>query len=106
MSVVNKYQYSWLINGEAKDAIEKFMSETHVFEEYCEEVDKFRELSREIMLLSSIEHYDMIRLDCEDLKRGLSDVAKAHADTLLTRMATDHRNANASLVTTAIASPL
>ena len=89
-------KYSWLINGEAAAAIEKFMAEEHVFDEYCEEVDKFRALAKEIMVLPSIEHYDMVRLDCEDLKRGLSDVAKAHADTLLNRMATDHRDANAA----------
>lgn len=53
-----------------------------------------RSLSKEIMLLPSIEHYDMIRLDCEDLKRGLSDEAKGLADKLLDRVATDHRNEN------------
>ena len=82
------------MNGEAASEIEKFMSEEHVFEEYCEYVDKFRDLSTEIMTLPSIEHFDMIRLDCEDLKRGLSDVAKEHAQTLLKRMAKDHREAN------------
>ena len=46
------------------------------------------------MSLPSIEHYDMVRLDCEDLKRGLSDAAKKLADTLLERMAEDHRKEN------------
>lgn len=46
------------------------------------------------MSLPSIGHYDMIRLDCEDLKRGLSDKAKNFADQLLDRVAEDHRNEN------------
>lgn len=57
-------------------------------------IDKFRNLAREIMGLASIEHFDMIRLDCEDLKRGLSDAAKGLADILLERVSTDHRNEN------------
>ena len=87
-------RYTWLVNGEAASSIETFMTEEHTFEEYCEYVDKFREISVEIMTLPSIEHYDLIRLDCEDLKRGLSDVAKEHSQTLLKRMAKDHREAN------------
>ena len=39
----------------------------------------------------------MIRLDCEDLKRGLSDTAKTFADKLLERVANDHRQENDSI---------
>ena len=46
------------------------------------------------MCLPSFEHYDMIRLDCEDLKRGLAETAKGMADTLLERVAEDHRKEN------------
>ena len=51
------------------------------------------------MSLPSIEHYDLIRLDCEDLKRGLADVAKNFADLLLNRVAEDHRVENSSICT-------
>ena len=57
-------------------------------------IEKFRSLSDEIMMLPSIEHYDMIRLDCEDLKRGLSDAAKGLAGILMDRVASDHRAEN------------
>ena len=50
-----------------------------------------RTLAREIMSLPGVEHYDMIRLDCEDLKHGLAEAARGHADTLLERVAEDHR---------------
>ncbi|CAL1542210.1 unnamed protein product [Lymnaea stagnalis] len=46
------------------------------------------------MGLPSIEHFDMIRLDCEDLKRGLAKVCRSHADELLSRVSSDHRREN------------
>uniref|UniRef100_A0A2C9M9T7 Uncharacterized protein n=1 Tax=Biomphalaria glabrata TaxID=6526 RepID=A0A2C9M9T7_BIOGL len=58
------------------------------------EIEKFRSLASEIMGLPSIEHYDMIRLDCEDLKRGLAKVCRSHADELLSRVSSDHRREN------------
>lgn len=50
------------------------------------------------MLLPSIEHYDMLRLDCEDLKRGLSDEATGLANKLLDRVSADHRLENQAYV--------
>ena len=46
------------------------------------------------MGLPSIEHYDMIRLDCEDLKVGLAAAARGLADELLSRVSADHRKEN------------
>lgn len=40
----------------------------------------------------------MIRLDCEDLKRGLADAAKDLAHTLLTKVTDDHRAENKSII--------
>jgi hypothetical protein len=57
-------------------------------------IEKFRALAKEILILPSIEHCDMIRLDCEDLKRGLAEAARGLAELLLNRVATDHRNEN------------
>ena len=57
-------------------------------------IGEFRDLAKEILSLPSFEHYDMIRLDCEDLKRGLAEAAKGLADTLLERVAEDHRKEN------------
>lgn len=90
-------KYNWLINGEAESQIDKFLEEEHDFEEYCEYIDSFRDVAKQISVLPMIEHYDMIELDCEDLKRGLADVSRKHADRLLERMATDHRNENMSI---------
>lgn len=38
--------------------------------------------------------FGQVRLDCEDIKRGLVDFAKQHADTLLDRLTEDHRTDN------------
>ena len=39
-------------------------------------------------------HFDIMRLDCDDLKRGLASKAHGYAETLLTRLAEDHRKEN------------
>lgn len=54
-------------------------------------IEQMRSLAREIMGQPGVEHYDMIRLDCEELKHSLAEAAKGHADTLLERVADDHR---------------
>lgn len=46
------------------------------------------------MGLPSIEHFDMIRLDCEDLKRGLAEASRGLANELLRRVSDDHRKEN------------
>jgi len=50
------------------------------------------------MGLPSIEHFDMIRLDCEDLKRGLAEAARGLANELLRKVSDDHRNENMRFV--------
>lgn len=46
------------------------------------------------MGLPSIEHFDMIRLDCEDLKRGLAEASRELANELLRKVSNDHRTEN------------
>ncbi len=62
-------------------------------------------MAREILSLPSFEHYDMVRLDCEDLKRGLAEAAKGLADLLLNRVAQDHRKENERFVILTVTSP-
>ena len=61
-------------------------------------IEKYKAVAREIIALPSIETFDMIRLDCEDLKRGLADAAKELANTLLIKVTDDHRVENKSWV--------
>ena len=48
------------MNGEASAAIDKFLSEEHTFEEYCEYIEKFRNVASEISSLNSIVNFDMV----------------------------------------------
>ncbi len=57
-------------------------------------IEDYRKLAVEILNLPSVAHYDMIRLDCEDLMRALVVAAKGMADTLLEKVADDHRKEN------------
>ena len=57
-------------------------------------IEQFRTLAKEIISLPTVEHFDMIELDCDDLKRGLSEAAKKLAEQLLDRVAADHRAEN------------
>lgn len=49
------------------------------------------------MLLPQWVHYPMVRLDCEDLKTGLTNKARAFANVLLSDIASKHRKENESI---------
>lgn len=59
-----------------------------------QEIEKFRSLAREINSLPTVAHFDMVQLDCDDLKRGLASKANRFADQLLQRLAEEHRAEN------------
>ncbi|XP_078059400.1 dynein axonemal heavy chain 12 [Mustelus asterias] len=86
--------YDWLINGTANERIQKFMEEDHSFDEYTEFIEQFRHLSLEIMSLIKVAHFHMVRLDCEDIKHGLSEKAKSFAEMLLDGLVAKHREEN------------
>uniref|UniRef100_A0A3Q0SWQ6 Dynein heavy chain linker domain-containing protein n=1 Tax=Amphilophus citrinellus TaxID=61819 RepID=A0A3Q0SWQ6_AMPCI len=86
--------YDWLVNGTAQVQVETFMEEEHSFDEYTKQVEKFRALSKEIMSLPSKAHFTMVHLDCEELKQGLANKAKAYAEMLLKKLVSRHREKN------------
>ncbi|XP_072866108.1 dynein axonemal heavy chain 12 isoform X6 [Chlorocebus sabaeus] len=87
-------KYNWLLDGTAVENIETFQTEDHTFDEYTEFIEKFFSLASEIMLLPQWIHYPMVRLDCEDLKIGLTNKAKAFANILLNDIASKYRKEN------------
>ncbi|KAK1801742.1 hypothetical protein P4O66_022373 [Electrophorus voltai] len=83
--------YDWLVNGTAQARVKKFLEEEHSFDQYAGQVEEFRAVSREICSLPSLIHFDMIYLDCEELKQGLAKKAKTFAQDLLQRLISTHR---------------
>lgn len=65
---------------------------------YLQEIDRFRSLAREINSLPTIAYFDMVQLDCDDLKRGLASKANKFADELLSRLAEEHRSENRRII--------
>uniref|UniRef100_A0A8C0K181 Dynein axonemal heavy chain 12 n=1 Tax=Canis lupus dingo TaxID=286419 RepID=A0A8C0K181_CANLU len=87
-------KYNWLLDGTAVELIETFQAEDHTFDEYTDLIGRFFNLASEIMLLPQWVHYPMVRLDCEDLKTGLTNKAKNFANILLNNIASKHRKEN------------
>ncbi|XP_029456789.1 LOW QUALITY PROTEIN: dynein heavy chain 12, axonemal [Rhinatrema bivittatum] len=87
-------RFSWLVDGTADAQIQSFLEEEHSLEDYIDRIDHFYILAKEIMSLPPRAYFDMIRLDCDDLKEGLADKAKSYAHKLLERIVSDHKNEN------------
>lgn len=56
-----------------------------------QQVELFRALSKEISGLPLVAHFDMIHLDCEELKQGLVKKAQSFSQILLAHMISTHR---------------
>ncbi|ROL53285.1 Dynein heavy chain 7, axonemal [Anabarilius grahami] len=82
--------YDWLVNGTAQSQVEKLMEEEHSFDEYTKQVERFRALSQEISGLPSLIHFDMVRLDCEELKQGLAKKAKTLSEIIVGKLVSSH----------------
>uniref|UniRef100_A0A3P9JWU7 Dynein heavy chain linker domain-containing protein n=1 Tax=Oryzias latipes TaxID=8090 RepID=A0A3P9JWU7_ORYLA len=78
--------YSWLVNGTAQTQVDTFLKEEHSFEEYTKKVETFHNLAKEISSLPPKVYFTMVQLDCEELKQGLANKAKAYADLLLDKL--------------------
>jgi len=57
-------------------------------------ISKYQALWQEIMKLDSIQHCDLIYLDCDDLKNSLASTAYHLSQMLLDKVAYDHRAEN------------
>ncbi|KAK3752207.1 hypothetical protein QZH41_008048 [Actinostola sp. cb2023] len=91
-------KYNDLVSGEARKMINEFMTTEHSFEEYIQEIDRYRTLAREINGLPTIAYFNMVQLYCDDLKRGLASKANKFADELLSKLAEEHRSENKRII--------
>eukprot|EP00731_Ephydatia_muelleri_P021583 Em0014g174a len=87
-------KYSLLISGDAEQQVVAFLQGEHSLEEFKKEIERFRDLAKEISGQDDIVHFDMFTLECHDIKRGLSQLAQQFADKLLGQLAGKHREQN------------
>ncbi|KAI4465685.1 dynein axonemal heavy chain 7-related [Holotrichia oblita] len=86
-------EYMPLINGEAVEEVEKFLSGEHTFDDYVEKILYYKEIQDNIP--TKMEHvitmgmYDMHR---EELIKTLVGAAEALKEMLLTRCTKDYQN--------------
>lgn len=86
-------EYMPLINGEAQEAVEKFLAEEHTFDEYVEKIMYFKEIQENIPI--KMEHvitmgmYDMHRTE---LIGNLVAAAEALKEMLIIRCTKDYQN--------------
>nr|CAH8846959.1 unnamed protein product [Trichobilharzia regenti] len=86
--------YSFIFDGGEARKVEEFLRSGKQFEHYCEYIAKLHDLANEVMTLPNAEYFDLIRLDCEDVKVGLSKECHRLANLLLDRVVSDFRQNN------------
>jgi len=59
-----------------------------------QEIDYYREVAKEISGLDNVQMYDMVRLECDNIKKSLMDCAMHYSDLLLERLVTIHMDDN------------
>jgi len=60
----------------------------------CQQVEWFRALSQEISGLPSLIHFDMVRLDCEELKQSLAKKAKTLSEIIVGKLVSSHHQSS------------
>lgn len=83
-------EYEELVCGRYQSKIEMFLSSSHTLSEFEPEIEKLRGLVSDISGLDDVLFYDMIQLDCSDVKTGLLRRAEDLLSLLVHQLATDH----------------
>ncbi len=94
-SIIAKFNF--LIDGTAKKDILQFIDKSPRFEEICKELQVYNEYVERTQEISSLEYFAFVRLDCEQLRRGLGDAARALSNLLLRNVVDTYRKENARI---------
>ncbi|XP_065834129.1 dynein axonemal heavy chain 7-like [Oscarella lobularis] len=92
-------KYNFLVKGQADGEVEEFLKGDHRFEEYINEVQKYRDLIDELNYSQRREiRMGMFDVNCKDLLRSLAKRAEALCNKLLTKMSKDHMELNRKII--------
>ncbi|CAF3434426.1 unnamed protein product [Rotaria sp. Silwood1] len=92
-------QYAVLITKQADTDVEQFLNQEHSFNDYVQEVRKYKGKIEEITYnLEKIVRRGMFEIHCSDLIRSLAKRAEACMNRLLERMVKDHRESGEELI--------
>ena len=86
--------YDNLVSGGYQSEVETFLSSPHTLPEFRGEIEKLRSLVSEISGLDEVVFFEMVQLDCSDVKTGLLRRAGQLLGQLVENLASDHLNDN------------
>ena len=83
-------RYGNLVSGDYKSHVDEFLSTPHSLTEFSVEIEKLRSISSEISGLDDVAFFDMVRLECSDIKTSLLTSASELLTQLVQQLARDH----------------
>ncbi|VDL20010.1 unnamed protein product [Hymenolepis diminuta] len=92
--------YSYIFDGTEVKKVNDFLNEDPNLSEYISYVSRLHSLAQKIYAFPDVEYFNLIRLDCEDLKIGLAKECKRLANILLENLANKLRATNQKVCAT------
>ncbi|KAH8876868.1 Dynein heavy chain 7, axonemal [Schistosoma japonicum] len=92
--------YSFIYDGREARKVEEFLKSDKQFKQYCEYITNLHNLANQVMDLPITQYFDLIQLDCGDVKAGLYKECHRLANLLLDRVVSDFTQNNDEICST------